>query len=68
MLTSTANNLRLMIARRFPGMDLSKELEAVGAPDVLQLLYVELDDIHDVETLRRRLAELAAMAQLSLRS
>lgn len=64
----TANILRHLIAKRFAGLQLGDDLDAIGDLDILQRLVVELDDIHDPDTLRRRLAELAAMTQSSLRS
>jgi hypothetical protein len=56
-----ADNLRHLIAKRFPDIQLGDELEAIGDPDILQRLFIELDDIHDPDTLRRRISELATM-------
>ena len=64
----TANILRHLIAKRFAGLQLGDDLDAISDLDGLQSLVIELDDIHDPDTLRRRLAELAAMTQSSSRS
>jgi predicted transposase YdaD len=61
LLKVTSDNLRQLIAKRFPGVQLGEELEAIGDPDILQRLFIELDDIHDPDTLRRRISELATM-------
>jgi hypothetical protein len=51
---------------RLLGAQFGQEIEAVGNPIVLQRLSHELDDIPDPDTLRQRLAELAAIAQSPL--
>jgi hypothetical protein len=53
-----ADTLRLLAGKRFPGIQLGAEVEAVGDPDKLHRLCRELDEIPDPETLRRKLAEL----------
>ncbi|MGH9851585.1 MAG: hypothetical protein ACREBD_17260, partial [Blastocatellia bacterium] len=54
-----ADTLRLLAGKRFPGIQLGDEVEAVGDPDKLHRLCREIDEIPDPETLRRRLAEMA---------
>ena len=58
-LARIADLLRLLADKRFPGVQLGSEVEAVGDPDKLHRLCHELDEIPDTETLRRKLAELA---------
>jgi predicted transposase YdaD len=62
-LVREADLFRLLASKRFPGVQLGPEVEAVGDPDLLQQLAHELDDIPDPETLRRKLAELAERKQ-----
>ncbi len=58
-----ADIFRLLADKRFPGIQLGAEVEAVGDPDKLHHLCRELDEIPDAETLRRKLAELAEEKQ-----
>ena len=58
-LKAAADLFRMLAAKRFPGIQLGAEVEAVGDPGVLQQLAHELDDIPDPEALLRRLIELA---------
>ncbi len=62
-LTREADLFRLLADKRFPGIQLGAEVEAVGDPDKLHRLCHEVDEIPDPETLRRKLAELAAESQ-----
>ena len=59
MLATTADYFRLVADKRFPGIQLGPEVEAVGDPAALIRLCAEMDAIANVETLRRRLAEAA---------
>jgi len=58
-LVRVADIFRLLADKRFPGIQLGSEVEAVGDPDKLHRLCHELDEIPDPDALRRRLAELA---------
>lgn len=58
-LAKIADLLRLLADKRFPGIQLGAEVEAVGDPDKLHRLCHKLDKITDPDALRRRLAELA---------
>ncbi len=60
-----ADIFRLLADKRFPGIQLGAEVEAVGDPDKLHRLCHELDEIPDPEALRRRLIEMAPVAPLS---
>lgn len=59
MLATTADYFRLVADKRFPGIQLGHEVEAVGDPAALLRLCGEMDSIADAETLRRQLAEAA---------
>jgi predicted transposase YdaD len=59
-LAAMADLFRLLAGKRFPGLQLGPEVEAVGDPEALRRLSHELDALPDAEALRRRLAELAA--------
>jgi predicted transposase YdaD len=59
-MAAMADMFRLLAGKRFPGLQLGPEVEAVGNPEALRRLSYELDAVPDPETLRRRLAELAA--------
>jgi predicted transposase YdaD len=59
-----ADFFRQLAAKRFPGIQLGAEVEAVGNPGVLQQLAHELDDIPDPEALQRRLIEMARQSPL----
>jgi predicted transposase YdaD len=61
-LAATADMFRLLAGKRFPGIELGPEVEAVGDPEALRGLSHELDAMPDPDALRRRLAELAAGA------
>lgn len=60
-----ADTLRLLADKRFPGIQLGPEVEAVGDPDKLHRLCHELDEIPDPEMLRRRLIEMATASPSS---
>lgn len=64
-LAREADIFRLLADKRFPGIQLGAEVEAVNDPDKLHRLCHELDEIPDPEALRRRLTELATPAPLS---
>ncbi len=55
---SLAHVLHSLIAKRFPGLEVTTEIAALKDSALLEQLTCELDEIHDSETLRRRLAEL----------
>jgi len=63
-LARIADLLRLLADKRFPGIQLGAEVEAVGDPDKLHRLCHELDEIPDPETLRGRLIEMAPQSSL----
>jgi hypothetical protein len=64
MLATTADYFRLVADKRFPGIQLGQEVEAVGDPAALLHLCGEMDSIADAEALRRKLAEAANAAPL----
>ncbi|MEP7336770.1 MAG: hypothetical protein ABI977_03325, partial [Acidobacteriota bacterium] len=57
MLATTADYFRLVADKRFPGIQLGGEVEAVGDPAALLRLCSEIDSITDPDLLRLRLAE-----------
>ena len=59
MLATTADYFRLVADKRFPGIQLGGEVEAIGDPAALLRLCSEIDSIADAATLRRKLAEAA---------
>ncbi len=50
---------RRLAAKRFPGLALGAELEAIRDPEALERLACELDELADENALRQRLAALA---------
>jgi hypothetical protein len=52
-----AKMLRLLIAKRFPGLNVAAEIERIHNAAVLQQLCVEMIDMPDAATLQKRLAE-----------
>lgn len=59
-LVALADVFRLLAAKRFAGLQLGSEVEAVGDLDALRQLCHELEQIPDPATLQQRLLELAA--------
>lgn len=59
-LCMAADFSRLLADKRFPGITLGDEVEAVGDPAKLQRLCHEMDEIPDAESLHRKLQELHA--------
>ena len=57
MLATTVDYFCLVADKRFPGIQLGQEVEAVGDPAMLLRLCSEIDSIADAATLRRKLAE-----------
>ncbi|MCI0489678.1 MAG: hypothetical protein L0229_24075, partial [Blastocatellia bacterium] len=54
----SAETLRLMIAKRFPELDVTDEISRISDPSILQQLCVEMIDIPDAASLEKRLAEI----------
>lgn len=50
--------LRMLAAKRFPGLELGEELDRIHDLDAIRRLGLEVSDLPDVETLKRRIAEL----------
>lgn len=59
-LTAIADLFRMLAAKRFSGLQLGSEVEAVGDIEALKQLCLELDEMPDAAVLERRLLELAA--------
>lgn len=59
-LVALAEVFRMLAAKRFPGLQLGSEVEAVGDLDALHQLCYELEQIPDPAALQQRLLELAA--------
>ncbi len=55
--------LLVAIGKRFPGLDFKADVERVPDTEVLKQLFVELDQIPDVNALRQRLAALTPIRQ-----
>lgn len=50
--------LRMLAAKRFPGLKLGEELDRIHNLDALKRLGLEVTDLPDAETFKRRIAEL----------
>lgn len=50
--------LRMLAAKRFPGLKLGEELDRIHDLDALRRLGLEVSDLPDAETLKRRIDEL----------
>jgi hypothetical protein len=57
--------LRMLAAKRFPGFKLGEELDRIHNLDALQRLGLEVYDLPDAETLKRRIDELV-QAELAI--
>jgi hypothetical protein len=57
-LKSTREMLQMLAAKRFPGLKLVEELDRIHNLDALKRLCLEVSDLPDAETLKRRIAEL----------
>ena len=57
-IATTIKLLRLLAAKRFPGVQLGDEVESISDLAALQQLCVDLDDLPDAGALRQRLAGL----------
>jgi predicted transposase YdaD len=53
--------IREMAAKRFPGLALGPELEAIQDAEVLHQLCLQIGDFADAESLQRRVRELAKL-------
>ncbi len=50
--------LRMLAAKRFPGLKLGEEVDRIHDLDALERLGLEVSDLPDAEALKRRIAEL----------
>jgi hypothetical protein len=50
--------LRMLAAKRFPGLKLGEELDQIHDLDTLRRLGLEVSDLPDAETPKRRIDEL----------
>ncbi|MGH9835542.1 MAG: hypothetical protein ACRD9Y_21180 [Blastocatellia bacterium] len=50
--------LRMLAAKRFPSLKLGEEVDRIHDLDALERLGLEVYDLPDAETLKRRIAEL----------
>ena len=57
-LKDAAMMLRKLAAKRFPDLQLGEEVDRIHDVDALQRLCLEVSDLPDLETLKRRIAEL----------
>ncbi len=64
-LKSTREMLRMLAAKRFPGLKLGDELDRIHDLSALQRLCLEVSDLPDAETLKRRIDELV-QAELAI--
>jgi hypothetical protein len=64
-LKSTREMLRMLAAKRFPGLKLGEELDRIHDLSALQRLCLEVSDLPDSETLKRRIDELV-QAELAI--
>ncbi|MCI0486766.1 MAG: hypothetical protein L0229_09220, partial [Blastocatellia bacterium] len=53
-----AETLRLMIAKRFPELDVRDEISRISDPSVLQRLCVEMIDMPDAASLQKQLTAI----------
>ncbi len=64
-LKATAMMLRRFAAKRFPDLQLGEEVDRIHNVDALQRLCLEVSDLPDAETLKRRIDELV-QAELAI--
>jgi hypothetical protein len=64
-LKSTREMLRMLAAKRFPSLKLGEELDRIHDLSALQRLCLEVSDLPDSETLKRRIDELV-QAELAI--
>jgi hypothetical protein len=50
--------LRKLAAKRFPDLQLGDEVDRIHDPDALERLCLEVSDLPDAESLKRRIDEL----------